>query len=81
MPDRAPDVTHRSGVLPVLGLVVGSQLMVAYLVIGVLTPALPLLLAGATAVSSRSRPFAMGALAAAIGGVVFLITYATARPV
>jgi hypothetical protein len=73
--------THRSGVLPVLGLIIGSHLMASFLIIGILAPVLPLLLAGATAISPRTRPFAMGSLAAALGGVVLLITYAAAQSV
>jgi hypothetical protein len=55
--------------------------MASFLIIGILAPVLPLLLAGATAMSSRMRPFAMGSLAAALGGVVLLITYAAAQSV
>jgi hypothetical protein len=71
--------TSRSGVLPILGLIIGSHLMASFLIIGFLAPALPLLLAGATAISARTRPFAIGSLAAALGGVVLLITYAAAQ--
>jgi hypothetical protein len=53
--------------------------MVAFVVVGFLAPVLPLLLSAATAISARTRPFAMGSLAAALGGVVFLITYAAAQ--
>jgi hypothetical protein len=53
--------------------------MVAFLIVGFLGPVLPLLLAGATAITPRTRSFAMGSLAAALGGVVFLITYAAAQ--
>lgn len=62
--------------LPVLGLAVGSHLLAVFVIVGYLAHVLPLLLAGATATSARTRPFAMGALAAALGGVVVLITYA-----
>jgi hypothetical protein len=71
--------TTRSGVQPVLGLIIGSHLMASFLIIGLLAPVLPLLVAGATAMSPRTRPFAMGSLAAALGGVVLLITYASAQ--
>jgi hypothetical protein len=71
--------TTRSGVQPVLGLIIGSHLMASFLIIGFLAPVLPLLVAGATAMSPRTRPFAMGSLAAALGGVVLLITYAAAQ--
>jgi hypothetical protein len=71
--------TTRSGVQPVLGLIIGSHLMASFLIIGFLAPVLPLLVAGATAMSPRTRPFAMGSLAAALGGVVLLITYASAQ--
>jgi hypothetical protein len=73
--------TNRSGVLPVLGLIIGSHLMASFLIIGFLAPVLPLLLAGVTAISARTRPFAIGSLAAALGGVVLLITYAAAQSV
>jgi hypothetical protein len=73
--------THRSGVQPVLGLIIGSHLMASFLIIGILAPVLPLLLAGATAISPRTRSFAIGTLAAALGGVVLLITYAAAQPI
>jgi hypothetical protein len=49
--------------------------MVAFVIVGFLAPVLPLLLAGATALSARTRPFAIGSLAAALGGIVFLVTY------
>jgi len=52
---------------------------VGFLVVGFLAPLLPLLLAGVTAISPRSRPFALGAAAAALAGVVFLVTYAIAQ--
>lgn len=71
--------TNRSCVQPILGLIIGSHLMVAFLIVGFLAPALPLLLAGATAISARTRPFAIGSLAAALGGVVFLISYGAAQ--
>lgn len=78
MSDKVSEVTYRSSAM-VFGLAVGSHLMVAFLIIGFLAPVLPLLLAGATAITPRSRAFAMGSLAAALGGVVFLITYATSQ--
>jgi hypothetical protein len=53
--------------------------MASFLIIGVLAPVLPLLLAGATAATARTRSFAMGSLAAALGGVVLLVTYAAAQ--
>jgi hypothetical protein len=53
--------------------------MSSFLITGFLAPVLPLLLAGVTAISARTRPFAMGSLAAALGGVVLLITYAAAN--
>jgi hypothetical protein len=65
--------------MPVLGLAIGSNLMAAFLIIGFLAPVLPLLLAGGTAISARTRPFAMGSLAAALGGIVFLLSYAAAQ--
>lgn len=71
--------TNRSGVLPILGLIIGFHLMASFLIVGFLAPLLPLLLAGVTAASPRTRPFAMGSLAAALGGVVFLISYAAAQ--
>ena len=67
MSDNASQQTHRSGVQPVLGLAVGSHLLAAFVIVGFLAPVLPLLLAGVTAISARTRPFAMGALAAALG--------------
>jgi hypothetical protein len=66
-------------VLPILGLAIGSNLLAALVIIGFLAPVLPLLLAGVTAVSARTRPFAVGAASAALGGVVFLVTYAIAQ--
>ena len=79
MSDNASQQTHRSGVQPVLGLAVGSHLLAAFVIVGFLAPVLQLLMAGVTAISARTRPFAMGALAAALGGVVFLITYAAGQ--
>ena len=70
--------TNRSGVLPILGLIIGSHLMASFLIVGFLAPLLPVLLAGVLATSARTRPFAIGSLAAALGGVVFLISYAAA---
>jgi hypothetical protein len=65
--------------MAVLGLAIGCHLLIAFLVIGFLAPLLPLLLAGATAVSPRTRPFAMGSLAAVLAAIVFLITYAASQ--
>ncbi len=79
MSDNASQRTQRSGIAPVLGLAIGSQLMVAFVVVGFLAPLFPLLLAGATAISPRTRSFAMGSLAAALAGAVFLITYGAAQ--
>jgi hypothetical protein len=59
----------------VIGLVVGCHLLAGFLVVGFLAPALPLLLAGATAFSPRTRPFAVGSAAGALAGVIFLVTY------
>jgi hypothetical protein len=70
---------RRSGVLPILGLIAGSHLMLSYLVVGLAAPVLPLLLAAVTALSARARPLAVGSLAAALGGVVFLVSYAAAQ--
>jgi hypothetical protein len=55
--------------------------MSSFLITGFLAPVLPLLLAGVTAISARTRPFATGSLPAALGGVVLLITYAAAQSV
>jgi hypothetical protein len=70
---------RRSGVLPIFGLIVGSHLMISYLVVGLAAPVIPLLLAAVTAFGARTRPFAVGSLAAALGGVVFLVSYAAAQ--
>lgn len=70
---------RRFGILSILGLIVGSHLMLSYLVVGLAAPVLPLLLGTVTAISVRTRPFAMGCLAAALGGVVFLISYGAAQ--
>jgi hypothetical protein len=65
--------------MQVLGLAIGSNLMAAFVIIGFLAPILPLLLAAAAGISPRTRSFAVGSLAAALGGVVFLIAYAAAQ--
>jgi hypothetical protein len=65
--------------MSILGLAVGSHLMVAFVFVGFLAPLLPLLLGGATAIAPRTRSFAIGSVAAALGGVIFLITYAAAQ--
>ncbi|HKP39689.1 hypothetical protein [Mycobacterium sp.] len=70
---------NRTGTMAVLGLAIGTHLLATFIVIGFLAPALPLLLAGAASISPRTRPFAMGSLAATLGGVVFLITYAISQ--
>jgi hypothetical protein len=77
--DTASHREQRSGVMAVLGLTIGCHLLIAFLVIGFLAPLLPLLLAGATGISPRTRPFAMGSLAAMLAGVVFLVTYAVSQ--
>jgi hypothetical protein len=64
---------NRTGTLTVAGLLIGSLTLGTFVFLYALTPLVPLALAGATAISPRSRPFAWGALAAAAGTVVFLV--------
>lgn len=60
-----------------LGFTVGAHLLVSYWVVAYYAPLLPLLLALATAVSPRTRGFAIGAAAAGLGGVVAWTVYST----
>jgi hypothetical protein len=64
---------NRTGALTVAGLFAGALTLGAFVFLYALAPLVPLLLAGVTAVSPRSRPFAWGALAAATGAAVFLV--------
>lgn len=53
-----------------LGLAVGSQLLLAYVFVGLLAPVFPLLLAFATGFDRKTQGFALGALGAAVAGFI-----------
>jgi hypothetical protein len=59
----------------VCGLIVGLLSLASYPVLFAATPVVPLLIAALTALPTRTRPFALGALIAAGIGFVALIAF------
>ncbi|GLE57361.1 hypothetical protein BKG83_00195 [Mycobacteroides chelonae] len=67
--------------LPIAGLLTGAAVSSLAVYLYVLTPVLLGLLAAASAISPKSRPFAIGMLAAAAGSIVFMIVLAIGQTV
>jgi hypothetical protein len=65
--------------LPVIGLFTGAALFSLALYLYMFTPVLLGLVAAGTAISPKSRPFAVGMLAAVAGSVVFILVIAAGQ--
>ncbi|MGK2881079.1 MAG: hypothetical protein ACSLE6_09885 [Mycobacterium sp.] len=76
MADNPAEEGRSPGWQVLAGLTVGSQLLITYFIVGPAAPAVPLLLALATAFPRNSRNFAVGACAAGVAGFVFILLFA-----
>ncbi|WP_157932136.1 hypothetical protein [Mycobacteroides abscessus] len=67
--------------LPTIGLLTGAALFSSALYLYMFTPVLLALVAVATYISPKSRPFSTGVFAAAVGSVVFILVLAIGQSV